>query len=307
MDRILNPAMIGILMFLASVLWMLQNEKDKSRSLLAAAVMLNLFYGSLLSAVMGHANSLLPWKYDYYLFQIDAALGIPAASIARAFGQIWRSGFNIAYELMVPMMVLWLFLHRRRPRALILAYVAEMLGAPVLYMVLPACGPLYAFGARWMEGGGNVQMAAARFNGMPNAFPSLHLATGLVLAFFAEGKLWRVISMIFLAATALSTLTTGEHYVVDLVGGLAFGCFAAALGRGKISEAASFLGITLAWAVAIRVFGKAMVTTPTGLRLAAILTVGLSLRSLWHARQADDGSERLDPKTKLAGQHAGAL
>ena len=64
---------------------------------------------------------------------------------------------------------------------------------------------------------------------MPNVFPSFHVATAFVLVLFAPGKVWRGVSLAFLAATALATLSAGEHYAIDLVAGLAFGCFAASV------------------------------------------------------------------------------
>ena len=304
----LNPAVIGVLMLFFSSLWMLRDESDKSRPILVAAVIFNLFYGWLLTVLMGHADGLLPWKYDHYLFRIDASLGVPAAPVALAFGGAWRVWLDIVYQLLLPMMIVWLAVHRKRDSgALILAYVAEMIAGPVLYMVLPACGPIYAFGPSWLHPP-DVHAEAIRLSGMPNAFPSLHVATAFVLLLFARERTWRALSVAFLAGTAISTLTTGEHYVIDLVAGLSFGCFAAAVGRRNLAQAAAYLAVTAAWSLAIR-FGENTLVSHAGvLRVSALLTIAISVRAVWIAWRVDSpvraiGSIRM-PDVSLSSEAA---
>ena len=165
------------------------------------------------------------------------SLGLSAGSVVRQIAPPGRMFLNIVYELLLPMMVLWLCLLRGRERAaLVLTYVAEMVAAPMLYMILPACGPVCAFGASWLASP-TAPWQAVRLDGMPNAFPSLHVATALVLVLCAKTPLWRAISLVFLAGTGLSTLTTGEHHVIDLVAGLSFGCAAVAAGRRNPAQA----------------------------------------------------------------------
>jgi hypothetical protein len=112
---------------------------------------------------------------------------------------------------------------------------------------------------------------------MPNAFPSLHVATALVLVFFARGKVWKAVALAFLAGTCLATLSTGEHYVIDLVSGLAFGCFAASVGRRKTRSALLFLGVALCWSLAIRFQSPFLIAHPGLLRGCAALTVALAV------------------------------
>ena len=79
---LLNPAIIGIFALFLSVLWMLKDQRDKARPLLVFALTLNLFFGFLLTVLMGREGGLLPWKYDRILFALDRALGLTAAAIA---------------------------------------------------------------------------------------------------------------------------------------------------------------------------------------------------------------------------------
>ncbi len=268
-----DSAILGMLALFFSILWMLRDEGDRTRPLLVFALLLNLFFGTLLSFFMGKEGSLLPWKYDPVLFRLDEALGVSAAAIALPFQGAWRIPLLVIYQLMIPMMICWLVVTRYRgPRGtLVLAYVAEMVFGPILYAVLPACGPAYAFAAQWLHPP-VVLATEVRLTGMPNAFPSLHIATAFVLVLFAPGKLWRAVALAFLAGTALATLSTGEHYVIDLIPGLAFGCFAASVGCRRLRSALVYLGIVLAWSFTIRFNGLFLIAHPALLRTCATLT-----------------------------------
>jgi PAP2 superfamily len=271
---LLSPAIVGLGALFLSIIWMLRNEKDKVRPMLVMALTLNLFYGFLMTHFMGKEGSLLPWKYDYVLFHLDRAIGIQAAPIALSLQAGLRVPLIVIYELMVPMMICWYLVtaYRGVPGSVVLAYVSELIAGPILYAVLPACGPVYAFKSQWLQSP-SVPDGTIQFAGIPNAFPSLHLATAFVFVLFAPGKFWKAVSLLFLAGTAMATLSTGEHYVIDLVAGLAFGCFAAAVGYRKSGCAAFFIGVVLAWALAIR-FGYAfLIVHPILIRTLAVLTV----------------------------------
>ncbi|MGO9336873.1 MAG: phosphatase PAP2 family protein [Terracidiphilus sp.] len=265
-----------------SVVWMLMDEKDKTRPMLVFALTLNLFFGFLLTTFMGKEGGLLPFKFDYVLAAIDDSLGIRAASIARPLEGFWRVPLIVVYQFMVPMMICWFLVTRyRNPRgSVVLAYVAEMIAGPILYAIFPACGPIYAFGAHWLYPP-QVQAVAIKLVGMPNAFPSLHIATALVFVFLAPGKLWRTVSLAFLAGTALATLATGEHYVIDLVAGLAFGCFAASVGYRRYRSAALYMGIVLAWSLSVRFGYSFLIAYPAVLRSLAVLTIAIAARAVF--------------------------
>jgi membrane-associated phospholipid phosphatase len=285
-----NPAVIGIVALFLSVVWMLRDQTDKTRPLLVFALTLNLFFGFLLTVFMSREGSLLPFKFDYVLAGLDGALGVNSGAVARPLEGVLRRPLIVVYELMVPMMICWFFVTRTaNPRvSIVMAYVAELIAAPVLYSILPACGPIYAFGARWLHPP-EVQAATIRLVGMPNAFPSLHVGTAFVFVLLAPGKLWRSVSIVFLAATGLATLSTGEHYIIDLVAGLLFGCFAASVGYGRFRIAAIYLGIVLGWSLAVRFGYAALINHPALLRSAAVLSVALAVLAVvreWSFRNA---------------------
>ena len=292
--HLLSPGVIEIVAVFLALIWMLRDEKDKTRPLLVFALILNLFYGWLLTVFLGKEDSLLPYKYDYVLHQIDGALGVSATSIAVVLQGVWRLPLFVVYQLMIPMMIVW-FLAVRESRlraALVLAYVAELVVGPVLYAILPACGPLYAFGAAWLHPP-SVAAQTIRLAAMPNAFPSLHIATAFVLVLFARGKILRAISLVFLAGTALATIATGEHYLIDLVPGLAFGCFAVGAGCRRFRLAFSYLAVVLLWSLAVRFAYAYLVASQGLLRVFAIATltgVIWALYRYWSAREIVCGS-----------------
>ena len=273
---LLNPGIIGLVAVFLTVVWMLRDERDKTRPILVIAIVINLIYGWLLSVVLGGADSLLPWKYDYYLLHIDQSLGLSGSWVALHFQNAWRIPLILVYQLMLPMMILWYLRSRKWSThcSLVLAYVAEMLAGPIMYAIVPACGPFYAFGATWLHHP-FPPPHLIRFSGMPNAFPSLHIATALVFVLLARGRLWRAISVAFLAGTALATLAMGEHYVIDLIPGLAFGCFlAASVGYRRWLSASFHLGLVLLWSVVVRFQSTLLIAHPSLVRLLAAVTLG---------------------------------
>jgi hypothetical protein len=249
-----SPAFVGMFFVFLSVLWMLKNPKDTARPILVFALVFNLFYCILLNFFMGTEGNLLPWKYDHALIRIDDSLGFSAAAVSR-----WSLEHGcllplvIIYQLMVPMMIGWFFLTRdwNLRGSFVRAYIVELVAGPIMYSILPACGPIYAFGAQWLHPPA-VQAGPIQLTGSPNAFPSLHVGTALVFVFFAPGRFWRGVALAFLGGTVFATLATGEHYGIDLVAGLAFGCFAASVGRRLYGRAVLFLAITLSWSLIVR-------------------------------------------------------
>ncbi len=259
----------------AAILWMLFDEKDKTRPLVVFAILINLFYGTVLTFVLGGENSILPWKYDLILLQIDHALGFSAATIALPLVHgFWRIPLFIVYESLLPLMILYCFMQRRaEARGVVLrAYMTELVIGPLFYAILPACGPIYAFGATWLQ----PAMEPAhtiRLSGFPNAFPSLHVATAFLFVLFARRVFWRGAASVFLLGTILSTLSTGEHFVVDLIPGLTFGCFAVSVADGKWRPAFVHFFTLGLWSVGIRFRYAVLLSHPYALRFFAWITV----------------------------------
>lgn len=309
---LLNPSVLSMAFLVAAVVWMLRDERDRTRPLLVIAMVLNMFYGALLEFVMGKENGIIPWKYDYILARLDAALGFPAAAVAPALhSSPARWPLQVVYWLMVPMMVTWFAVARRYrlSGSLVLAYVTEMLIGPTLYAVLPACGPVYAFRKAWLHPPA-VMPTLIKLSGGPNAFPSLHLATALVFVQFSGGRITRILSLAFLEATALATIATGEHYVIDLVAGLAFGIFAANVGRRRIMASLLWLVVVLAWSLSVRWANGFLIDHPLLLRFCAAATIlgaAVAVALEWSRwRQPDQPVESPTDPANASPEGAGA-
>jgi hypothetical protein len=282
-----DPALLSMLFLLGSLAWMLLDQKDKARAIFFLAMLANVFYGAALSRVLGVESASLPWKFDRYLYHIDAALGISAAAVARAIGP--APLLRMVYCSLVPVMILWYAIHRRRQGSpLLLAYAAEMVMGPCFYALLPACGPVYAWGAAWLRPAG-VALVPIRLDAAPNAFPSLHFATALLLVLFAAGRSRRILALLYAGVTALATLTTGEHYIIDLVAAVPFACAAADLARANLKLAAVHVAAVLAWLCAIRFATPAMAAHPYVLRTLALVTLAIGAQAVagaWHEQRA---------------------
>jgi glucose-6-phosphate-specific signal transduction histidine kinase len=78
-------------------------------------------------------------------------------------------------------------------------------------------GPRYAFPS-FPELPASVPLTPALLYGIPNAMPSLHVGTALLIFFLARPSRWlRWITGVFLLMTILAVFATGEHYMVDAV------------------------------------------------------------------------------------------
>jgi hypothetical protein len=174
---------------------------------------------------------------------------------------------------------------------------------PLMYAILPGCGPIYAFGKQWLHPP-DVPAETIKLAGLPNAFPSLHVGTAFVLVLLAPGRFWKAIALLFLAGTCMATLATGEHFVIDLIPGLAFGAFAASIGLQNYRRAAAYLSLTLAWSLSVRFGYSLLIGHPLVTRIFAVATVALAflaLRLSWsEAAQPDEGVGAMVESSKPA-------
>lgn len=190
-----------------------------------------------------------PLKYDYVLQVLDQALGLTAFQIARRLTAWDRTFLFVIYQVLVNAMVAWYGIHlvirKGEPRKLLYGYLIVFVVGGCLYGVVPAMGPRYAFGALFPMGNPNVAAVPALLEGYPNAMPSLHMATAVLLVLFTGRNRWLLaFALLFLAGTVAATLAF-EHYVIDLVVAVPFACFAAELARGRIIPAIKYLGLVL--------------------------------------------------------------
>jgi hypothetical protein len=132
----------------------------------------------------------------------------------------------------------------------------------------------------WMDNHEVVRIVALRFGGQIQdsnplaAMPSLHVALPFVLAlwFWRERWLGATIAMLgYSSVIAFEVVFSGEHYVIDVVGAVAFGLFVASVARLDM------------WQIANQTFGRAA-----------------SVRRRWFQRRRVLGSESGQALIELA-------
>ncbi|MGW3917819.1 phosphatase PAP2 family protein, partial [Streptomyces sp. NPDC005070] len=188
-----------------------------------------------------------PSVLDAYVATADHALGNPSWVMGRfveATGPIGYHALHLVYgQLPLAAAVFALYQLRNVAREsrfpahhLVRTFLAIGLVGPIVYMIFPVVGPVFAYGA---EGG---QWAAANLwpqtplsTGAPqpfpfdeitprNCMPSLHTAWATTLFIHTrEGtRLLRNAGTFWLVGTLTATLGFGYHYGADLVAGVVF-------------------------------------------------------------------------------------
>ena len=232
-----------------------------------------------------------PWKFDYYLYRIDQGLGLSAFAVAGAASTEWQQTLLLGvYSSLVLMMIAWYAVNLQsrdgRPGKLLIAYLIMLFSGPLLYTIVPGRGPRHAFAAAFPAGNPEVPLTLVKLDGWPNAMPSLHVATALLLVLFAgQNKILRALAWAYLALTVAATLAF-EHYVIDLIVAVPFACFIAAAAERRVRQACYLLMTVLGWLIAIRFTTPALIANPYLLRILAAATLVLSFAGTTRIRKA---------------------
>jgi hypothetical protein len=151
----------------------------------------------------------------------------------------------------------------------------------LLYRIAPACGRLYPRHLPDMVSAADITSRCAGY--VHNAMPSLHMTWALLLVMYAAPlPLWvRVAGWAYLALTAVATLGTGHHYLLDLVPAFPLALAVYALSgidslrvtRAQWVAISAGAAMTLAWLVTIRLDGA--VFYDHAWFLAAAITVSI--------------------------------
>jgi hypothetical protein len=186
---------------------------------------------SLLAGLgMNWANASPERTYDHLLYAFDGTLSriAPGQTVASLFRSVpWIAGAaSAAYQglLIFPPLYRGWVLHRglRSGVNVMHAFVAAGVAGFILYQVCPAEGPLYSFATQFpdhLPDWRDVSLAPYLSAGVHNAIPSMHMAWALLVLWSAMelGPLALAIAASLVGLTALATLGSGEHYMVDLV------------------------------------------------------------------------------------------
>ncbi|NEB78842.1 inositol phosphorylceramide synthase [Streptomyces sp. SID14478] len=188
-----------------------------------------------------------PEVLDPYVATADHALGNPswvAGRMVEAAGPIGSHVLHAVYgQLPLAAAVIALYqlrnvaIERRFPgHHLVRTFLVIGLLGPLVYMIFPVVGPVYAYGA---DGGAwavaNVWPHTAPLLGAPhrvpfdeitprNCMPSLHTAWATTIFIHSRkgSRLLRYAGAFWLVATLAATLGFGYHYGADLIAGVVF-------------------------------------------------------------------------------------
>jgi|SRR5208282_2583087 len=239
----------------------------------ASCVFVGFLY--LAGTVLYYGERLQPKTLDLYLLSFDGSLGFqPSFVVGKYFwGYVWLRRAALFGYSGLPLALALAYVENlvaRRERSATVGLGIFYLGAlgVFAYSLFPATGPIHLFGPLFpdhplaSEQARTLALMAIPAEGPRNAMPSLHMAWVLWCWWCVRGlKVWvKSATLAFVVLTVISTLGTGEHYLIDLVVAFPFTLMILALfslplaWRNSARLAALFggLGVTLLWFVLLR-------------------------------------------------------
>ena len=217
--------------------------------------MLVIFWALLLSNLLTlpmYVAARQPFALQDALFaRMDRALGLEVPAVLRFMAQHPRIGrlLDISYDLLIPLMALAVVLPAffRRVEAVKEYVVATLIAAVIavaLFAVLPGIGPWAQYGfapnapqrqcmdTLLLLRRGTPFTVDLHYTAGLICFPSFHT----ILAILSAVALWRLrvlrwIGVVVATLIVISTVTTGWHYLVDVVAGLALTALSVAVAR----------------------------------------------------------------------------
>jgi hypothetical protein len=273
--------------------------------LVSVACVIGLFGAGFALAIVGGMTP----KYDLWLFKADWALGSPAYWISRMI-------------VRTPLYVVLVLVYDTMPAVLLLVYAAHLLwrGIPghvlaafalnfgagfCLYLLLPACGPIYAFPSFPWVLPPFPELQSLSISSVPNCMPSIHASTALLaLAFCWRWPGVRAAALLNVALTLLGTLASGEHYLIDLVVAVPYAAFVYAAVNRHIRSAAAWLALVLVWIAGLRLGLPWITPAPLPFACACVATVVAVVAStLLHRKTSIALGDADSPESPLDASH----
>ena len=257
-------------------LWSEREGRENALALLVPSLILVLFILSSANALR-LSSGFNPRTYDAWLYAFDGSLGFqPSFWMGKIMYQsLALTRITLLTYLSLPfamaVVCAWHIPSSARSvswRVLTVLLLAGVAGW-LLYNVIPATGPLYAFAANFPWN--NVPYKdLSTFPlekmsiplGIPrNAMPSLHVGWVILLCWNSRGlpRALRAALVLYLLLTVVATLGSGQHYLVDLVVSLPFAlavqalaCFSPPNPSRRIAAMVAGIGFTVAWLLLVR-------------------------------------------------------
>jgi hypothetical protein len=306
---------LGLVSFLVlglKAVWAEGEERRQLKSILIPAAGFTFFVlGS--SRLLNLSALLFPKTMDIYAFSFDGSLGFqPAFMVGRWFRDyavVGTVGVGLYAALPIAMALTYaahLRLRKTTPLFLLEIFMTAGLFGYFLYLIFPAAGPLYLTGRQFpgspfpfselrslLLRGHVLRMIPISQDVCRNAMPSLHMTWALLMAFNCKPfpRLVRALAVMYVFATVLGTLGTGEHYLIDLVVAFPFAVAVQALGTHSLplkspNRLVPLVGgatLTLLWLVLLR-FATRLFFQWTPLVPWACIIASTALTVLWMKR-----------------------
>jgi len=175
---------------------------------------------------------------DADLRTADAAFGLDAVKLVEAFAAHPRLThvLDLVYvnaNWLAAVAVIGCGLRRQRPAQALICYAGGLLAVTVVSTLLPALGNIAYMGLgelpglppgsgtyhlpafRYYHDGAGASLGAAHLSGVA-VFPSFHVVMGLVIATSLHGTRLAPLGLFAGAATIVSAVPIGGHYMVDV-------------------------------------------------------------------------------------------
>ncbi len=174
-------------------------------------------------------EALNPKTYDLFLYAFDCTLGFqPSFLLGRVLAVsplVWGIGAMLYQALPVELALMYASSRANPGRYsvnVLMLFITPNLFGFLLFCVLPACGPSYAFAGTFPSG--PIPMPALSIAPMVlakvarNCIPSLHLTAALLIWWNTRraGRWAHVAAGAYLVCVFVTTLGYGEHYLIDL-------------------------------------------------------------------------------------------
>jgi hypothetical protein len=267
--------------FVAIAIAWVRTRSPKLLQLLVVSVICLLGFVCVGLAI-GIAGRLTP-RYDLWLYRVEEQFGAPAWFVSRAVLHTWLYPLLVVvYETLPAILLVTYALNLAadgEPDCVFHAFILNFTAGYLLYWLLPASGPVYAFSGFPAHAPAAPPLKLLDLAAPPNCMPSLHTSTAvLALAFCWRWTAARIGAGIILALTVIATLATGEHYLIDLIVALPYAAFVFAAVHRRYQMAAGYLTAVLGWIATLR-FAPAILS-PAVFIVATLATVCGSLTLL---------------------------
>lgn len=284
---------------------------EQDRKLLGCAFGTALVFGAsdyMASTMLALTEAAHPKTLDLFLYSFDASLRVQFSFLmGQSFFHFhWLKVIAVLFYIGLPVpLVLVSAGHLVRKNGKFLsAVLAFLITGPIgilFYNIFPAMGPAHILGPSFplhpfaIEQIRRLVLEPVTIQGPRNAIPSLHMAWAILALWYSRALSWpaRAITWLFVVFTAIATLGTGEHYLVDLVAALPFALLIrgictsrlSALGQRRVTTILAG-GLGLFGLLAVLRFGNRLIwispIVPWG--LLVVVTIGPILLEEWLER-----------------------